>query len=671
MKQWLSKKKRRRGTSAPLSLFPFLAVLLCAMGAMIVLLIAVIRQVRLQAAAEGAAKIAEAQHELTAARELTQWRVSQFRTSIGKAEEDLRQTRLKLAPVEEHTRELRAELAGLETAWRDLEGGVAKDGQRRDSLKADQQRLAHSIEEARRSVATAGHAAQKRPPSFAVVPYDGPNGTRRPPLYLECLADKVVLQPEGIELGVSDFTGPMEPGNPLDQALRAARQSMLQRKIIKGDGSDEPYPLLLVRPKGIAAYYAARAAIQSWRGEVGYELIGDDWRLAFPKPDPALAGAIQNAVNHARAELSQQKVLLALASGQVPDYGLQGSGEGRAPGVGQGPVASTGLGRAPGTGPAAARLPGPPRSLGGAPGERYGEPGATVVAQGDQEGVEVGNPKRYRVAPSGGLILEKEPEKPLPKQRRQLVRGGDPSVRDDSNSLVQTLGVTPRVGRQFGSGDGNPPAATRPVGAADAAATPGPQRTDIAEPQRRVDGAIPQPRATREEMAKRASLERPSQEIPPGAVAQAERPGEWMPRDPQPPKQEPPTEKGKGDERRKTKRLADTRGKNWALPDAARGSVGVSRPIRLRCYSDRLELLRDANDVPSQVLPFGHRTEDFMDAMVSAVWDHMKEWGIAGRGMYWHPMLRIQVESGGEQRFAEIKTLLEGSGLDVKESNLP
>ena len=57
--------------------------------------------------------------------------------------------------------------------------------------------------------------------------YEGPNQTRRRPIYLECRDDAVMLQPEGIALSESDFEGPMGPGNPLATALRAAREYML------------------------------------------------------------------------------------------------------------------------------------------------------------------------------------------------------------------------------------------------------------------------------------------------------------------------------------------------------------------------------------------------------------------------------------------------------------
>ncbi len=123
--------------------------------------------------------------------------------------------------------------------------------------------------------------AADRPRSYAVVPYEGPNQTRRRPIYLECRADAVVMQPEGIRLTEADFEGPMGPGNPLAAALRAAREHLLAERQFDPQAG-EPYPLLLVRPEGIGAYYAAREAMKSWGCDFGYELIGDDWKLAYP-----------------------------------------------------------------------------------------------------------------------------------------------------------------------------------------------------------------------------------------------------------------------------------------------------------------------------------------------------------------------------------------------------
>jgi hypothetical protein len=39
---------------------------------------------------------------------------------------------------------------------------------------------------------------------------------------------------------------------------------------------------------------------------------------------------------------------------------------------------------------------------------------------------------------------------------------------------------------------------------------------------------------------------------------------------------------------------------------------------------------------------------------------------MAGRGMYWKPLLQVHVGPGGEQRFADLTALLDGSGIAVE-----
>ena len=80
----------------------------------------------------------------------------------------------------------------------------------------------------------------------------------------------------------NDFEGPLGPGNPLASTLRAAREYLTRGAPPNSPG--QPYPLLLVRPEGIMAFYAARAAMASWASEFGYELLEPDRKLQFPAP---------------------------------------------------------------------------------------------------------------------------------------------------------------------------------------------------------------------------------------------------------------------------------------------------------------------------------------------------------------------------------------------------
>jgi hypothetical protein len=143
------------------------------------------------------------------------------------------------------------------------------------------------------------------------------------------------------------------------------------------------------------------------------------------------------------------------------------------------------------------------------------------------------------------------------------------------------------------------------------------------------------------------------------------RPGEWresVKPPPIKPDDEKPDEKKNG---KHPKSLASKRGSDWALPDAAHGSVPVTRPIRVECRADQLIIVPEAGLSGGKAVPLGTRTEASTQAFISAVWEHMETWGIAGRGMYWRPVLNVYVAPGAEQRFADLQILLEGSGLKI------
>jgi len=149
------------------------------------------------------------------------------------------------------------------------------------------------------------------------------------------------------------------------------------------------------------------------------------------------------------------------------------------------------------------------------------------------------------------------------------------------------------------------------------------------------------------------------------------RPGEWIPEEPKPPRKPLNEDEAEGKSKgrdAKSKRLADRRGENWGLPNAARGSVGITRPIHVRLFADRLEFLPE-DGVAAKPVRLAVRTEDAIDELISAVWEQMKPWGIGGRGMYWRPILKVEVAPGGESRFAELKTLLDNSGLIVERTS--
>ncbi len=164
---------------------------------------------------------------------------------------------------------------------------------------------------------------------------------------------------------------------------------------------------------------------------------------------------------------------------------------------------------------------------------------------------------------------------------------------------------------------------------------------------------------------------RESADEPPERVVRgrALRPGEWEPTPDLPPDR--PEKKDQDDRAdrkggRHGKSPVGRRGEYWGLRDATRGAVGITRPIRVECYADRLVVISDRGPANNRVVPLGKSTESSIDTFISAIWGQMEAWGMAGRGMYWRPVLQVSVAPDARQRFAELATLLEGSGLAVE-----
>ncbi|MBN8629173.1 MAG: hypothetical protein J0M17_27180, partial [Planctomycetes bacterium] len=110
--------------------------------------------------------------------------------------------------------------------------------------------------------------------------------------------------------------------------------------------------------------------------------------------------------------------------------------------------------------------------------------------------------------------------------------------------------------------------------------------------------------------------------------------------------------------------MARKRGKDWGLPEVAARSTPLTRPIQLYMSADQATLFSDRG-IPDKQVQFSGGTEESIDTLVAQVWDHVKGWGLAGRGMYWKPVLSVHVAPDGAARFNEFKQLMAGSGLEV------
>ena len=119
------------------------------------------------------------------------------------------------------------------------------------------------------------------------------------------------------------------------------------------------------------------------------------------------------------------------------------------------------------------------------------------------------------------------------------------------------------------------------------------------------------------------------------------------------------------DEEKKPKSLADKRGRNWSLPSSAKieraglADNSTRMPRRSNCHPSGSGQCGARSDPPR---PANRRLD--RSARVG-VWAHTKGWGIAGRQMYWRPVLELHLGPSGEGRCGEVQALMANSGLEV------
>jgi len=710
------------------------------MGALILVLVVIVRQLETHyddVAAEKVASSADRQAE----RELLDLRISHLQVQRDKTEEDLRNRRLELGHVEEHSRELTDRIAEIDATLAALAKGSSADPVRDETrAKIDKLRLhARSLQD---RLAEARAAAVKNHEAYAIIPYEGPNQTHRRPIYIECRSDSIILQPEGVRLTEADFQGPLGPGNPLAAALRAAREHLASASPADAKAS-EPYPLLLVRPSGIVAYYVALQSLKSWHSEFGYELVEEDWELAFPTPDVQLAQVEQRAVDSAREQLVQLAVAVPRTYGRdtrpsfapPPDaeQGFYGGGVGqRGPGTRMGgggggrtyPYSGT-----RGSGSSAEEYVDNPR---GGRGSSDGSYGGTGDGSGGYSGSGAGGgypdelklPAEARGGGPGGLATAADLDDIYGSAAaagsgngmggiggsdtpggeggagdrvlgEQMVRGGNGNGQPGSPNGSRGMSAgSPGAPGQMAEGINGAPGAGGTPGSAtpNSFATSGTtqagangagnsqhgvnangnrgERESPFAPRNSYKGASPTQTAstggagTPGGSASGSGASGGGNSSAQGSQVSMGSPGGGG-------------ESAMGEEQGMPsatahigakKSMSEKRGENWGVPTKKPESVAITRPIRVRCSADRLEVLAENNrSIDGSPIPFGTFTEDSVDPLVRHIWRRMEGWGIAGKNLHWHPVLQLEVMPEGEKRAEDLKILLAGSGLDISE----
>ncbi|MEM9702074.1 MAG: hypothetical protein AAF907_06490, partial [Planctomycetota bacterium] len=292
----------RRASGPNVSLFPFLTVLLCASGTLIVLLIALSRHVR-ESPAElqtDANPPAESEDVAPPPSE-PPLPIKPPRKLPVVAERPPRIVRLPYegpdpnAPLRQRLEAANAEEAalrkalGLRTARRDelnakqaavrLAAAEVASGLRsvRDELARLRWAIAEQTEAERRAadesdrfqqeIATAESAES---PDRLLPVVRTPDGvTEAEPVLVECTSEGATLQPHPVTVPTA-FAGPVPYGiSPLAAGVAAA-----------ADSAKRPYVLLIVRPDGLPAFYRAADALAAANMQFGYELLDAEAEIA-------------------------------------------------------------------------------------------------------------------------------------------------------------------------------------------------------------------------------------------------------------------------------------------------------------------------------------------------------------------------------------------------------
>jgi hypothetical protein len=675
--------RRRRNSISP-NLFPFLAVLVCTLGTLILLLALVSQQ-----ANDSAEKLVQEETE-SAKRyaEEERWEAEKLIEFRDKQTRELENRRSELAHLEDHARRLRDELESLR------EEVLAAEQEQDPKATAEIQHrlvaLRSQTEREKELIRDLETERDGRPPRVVIVPYRGGNGTDRRPIYIECTSAAVIIQPEGVRITASQLDGPMGPGNPLDAALRAVRSHWQKND----PGSPPPYPLLLVRPTGIHAYAACRIAMSTWDDQFGYELIPESLELAFPEKDPLLEtkliAAVDDAVARGRSRMAGAPARYPRFSpDQVPYRSSSGGGGtggnfdaadgsanggqgdamagedrslanggpagavGQDDGRGQSMLAGPRLGAADGSSTAmAANSPG--FGLGGGMGTERGDGTAAGDDSDYQFSIDAEDlmAKPYRDGGTGGggtgdlaaegtQSIQGVPDDQSPAGDMAAEAwdgsstssasgfGGGPSNNSSATAANSTAGPAGTATGNGGSNGSPPPgSASQPAGA-------DPGRIGSMTPF--TDAPDPHEKTFSETLdANRAMAS---------------------------------NESGAGGGQRPVLRS----GNNWALPESMlnRRGTTIVRQIDIQCTPTGFVLMPEGNRGVPQVFPIQDgQVEKSVLEMATAIRDRVSLWGVAMQNGRWDPVLSVRVAPGGDDRFLQLQTLLRDSGLRVERESL-
>lgn len=645
----MSRSKRRSDNTAP-ALFPFLAVLLCTIGALVLILVITVTNSHASARRDAELAMTEVNDtsdimevvsdELAAQRENLKAKVERRRRDLADIEDHIIRLKKNLEQLADKIVRIQSETSKTETSYAEKAERVAELRKQIDAKKLE---LLAEIDK-----------QKKRKPAFSVIPYVGTNGTSRRPVYLECTKDGVIVQPEGLLISLSDLKPPLGPGNPLDAALRVLRLAYQQRDTTFGI-TQPPYPLLLVRPDGIHTYALAREAMTGWDDQFGYELINADMDIKFPEGIPGLKEQLVGTIDTAKRR--QQALIASMPRGRVaPDRddsweAIDSASNSQAPGSnGSSPSGSAATGGFGGSGNGNSQnwqlVQGMANSQVSGAIQRNGLASESPVAQSNP------NDQRNPQSPlgagpiAGSTDLSGQFDVAAAVPEATARNSGDANVSGSPNGNAPSDGgQAASSAQQGGSGASSATGARTPSGS-----NTQPQQSANAFSSGSATGDPSNAMQSAGEPKQNASLS-VSKNISSGTPAKSTTAPKAKHVNPD------------GD----LKPISVTAGRGWAASRAEGKATPVSRPINVIALKDRWLLRSDTNSASFDAsITMEDGPQQAGNQLATAIRKRVDSWGLSLPGGFWSPTVTIEAASDAQQSVDRLERLLEGSGVEIK-----
>ena len=353
----------RRRPQISISLFPFLAVLVCAMGALILLLLVMTRKIRHEQSG-GDAPLAVVAAPVAVANPDRSQEIATLETERNSVTSDVLRLQQQVSELEQSVAQQETTVAGLREQSAELEGklqtaestpdnsGIAGVQDRISRLRSQQVVLWQRLDEQEKRLlakqlqlkavteATAAAKAKLYTVNSSIVAlrkqvqdaeqtaasagtetileFTNTVGTTRTPIIVEVTREGYKIQPTGILIQSKDMGGFPVNDTPLLAAILA-----VHRERAKGSVTSQPYVLLLVRPTGSEAFYPAQGILANERIHFGYELIEADKTIATGESAPTEIAAAEAAMAEAFRRREKIYANLRYIAQGVPPQGTE------------------------------------------------------------------------------------------------------------------------------------------------------------------------------------------------------------------------------------------------------------------------------------------------------------------------------------------------------------